>query len=103
MGTTGILTSGYRIGPYDVGSALVEHEAVTEAAVVQKPDPERGNHLVAFVIPPPGVTPEQDLATDIRPWNTAWGKHEYSKKLGSSIASPRPSPERFDEWNSKLG
>ncbi|XP_043350252.1 acyl-coenzyme A synthetase ACSM4, mitochondrial-like isoform X3 [Dermochelys coriacea] len=45
-----ILSSGYRIGPFEVESALMEHPAVTEAAVVSSPDPTRGEVVKAFVI-----------------------------------------------------
>nr|XP_025040483.1 acyl-coenzyme A synthetase ACSM3, mitochondrial-like isoform X3 [Pelodiscus sinensis] len=45
-----ILSSGYRIGPYEVEYALMEHPAVAEAAVVSSPDPIRGELVKAFVI-----------------------------------------------------
>jgi acyl-coenzyme A synthetase/AMP-(fatty) acid ligase len=45
-----INSSAYRIGPFEVESALVEHAAVVEAAVVGKPDPERGEIVKAFVV-----------------------------------------------------
>ena len=45
-----ITTSGYRVGPFDVESALLEHDAVIEAAVIGVPDPERTEIIKAFVI-----------------------------------------------------
>ncbi len=45
-----INSSAYRIGPFEVESALVEHPAVVEAAVVGKPDPIRGEIVMAFVV-----------------------------------------------------
>ncbi|MFJ4292302.1 AMP-binding protein [Cupriavidus sp. NPDC089707] len=45
-----ITTSGYRVGPFDVESALIEHPAVVEAAVIGKPDPERTELIKAFVV-----------------------------------------------------
>lgn len=45
-----ITTSGYRVGPFDVESALVEHPAVIEAAVIGKPDPDRTELVKAFVV-----------------------------------------------------
>src|SRR3990167_9850253 len=45
-----ITTSGYRVGPFDVESALIEHPAVVEAAVIGKPDPERTELVKAFVV-----------------------------------------------------
>lgn len=45
-----ITSSGYKIGPFDVESALLEHPSVVEAAVVGKPDPERTEIVKAFVV-----------------------------------------------------
>nr|XP_034987959.1 acyl-coenzyme A synthetase ACSM3, mitochondrial-like [Zootoca vivipara] len=45
-----ILSAGYRIGPYEVEHALMEHPAVAEAAVVSSPDPVRGEVVKAFII-----------------------------------------------------
>ncbi len=45
-----ILSAGYRIGPFEVESALIEHPAVLEAAVVGSPDPERYQIVKAFVV-----------------------------------------------------
>jgi acyl-coenzyme A synthetase/AMP-(fatty) acid ligase len=46
-----ILSSGYRIGPFEVESALLAHPAVAEAAAVAAPDPERGAVVRAIVVP----------------------------------------------------
>lgn len=45
-----ILSSGYRIGPFEIESALIEHPAVGESAVVSSPDPIRGEVVKAFVV-----------------------------------------------------
>ncbi|XP_064376369.1 acyl-coenzyme A synthetase ACSM3, mitochondrial-like, partial [Dromaius novaehollandiae] len=45
-----INSAGYRIGPFEVESALIEHPAVVEAAVVSSPDPIRGEVVKAFVV-----------------------------------------------------
>merc|ERR1719343_1977937 len=45
-----IISSGYRIGPFEVESALIEHDAVLESAVVASPDVERGQVVKAFVV-----------------------------------------------------
>ena len=50
-----IKASGYRIGPFEVESALIEHPAVQEAAVVGSPDDIRGLIVKAFVILKPGI------------------------------------------------
>ena len=49
-----ILSAAYRIGPFEVESALLEHPAVAESAVVGKPDPDRGQIVKAFVVLRPG-------------------------------------------------
>lgn len=61
-----ITSSGYRIGPFDVESALLEHPAVVEAAVVGKPDPERTEIVKAFVVLAAGVAPSDELAEELR-------------------------------------
>ena len=45
-----IKSAGYRIGPFEVESAILAHPAVAEAAVVGKPDPRRGQIVKAFVV-----------------------------------------------------
>ena len=45
-----IISAGYRIGPFEVESALLEHPAVVESAVVASPDPVRGEVVKAFVV-----------------------------------------------------
>lgn len=61
-----ITTSGYRVGPFDVESALLEHEAVIESAVIGKPDPERTEIIKAFVVLRPGYEPATELAEQLR-------------------------------------
>ena len=57
-----IISAGYRIGPFEVESALVSHEAVAEAAVVAAPDDERGSIVRAVVVLRDGFSPSDDLA-----------------------------------------
>ncbi len=57
-----IISAGYRIGPFDVESALVSHPAVAEAAVVAAPDDERGAVVRAVVVLRGGFSPSDDLA-----------------------------------------
>ncbi|XP_068100910.1 acyl-coenzyme A synthetase ACSM3, mitochondrial-like [Hyperolius riggenbachi] len=51
-----ILSAGYRIGPFEIESALIEHPAVTESAVVSSPDPIRGEVVKAFVVLSPSYS-----------------------------------------------
>ena len=61
-----IKASGYRIGPFEVESALIEHPAVLEAAVVGSPDDIRGLNVKAFVILKPGIKPSEALIREIQ-------------------------------------
>lgn len=54
-------SAGYRIGPFEVESALLDHEAVQECAVVASPDPERGAVVKAFVVLQPGHNGDDSL------------------------------------------
>jgi len=58
-------SSDYRISPFELESALIEHEAVAEAAVVPSPDPVRGLVPKAFLILRPGREPTRELALEI--------------------------------------
>lgn len=75
-----ITSSGYRIGPFDVESALIEHPAVIEAAVIGKPDPERTELVKAFVILQKGYEPSDALAEELQ---------QYVKRRLSAHAYPR--------------
>ena len=55
-----IISAGYRIGPFEVESALVAHPAVAEAAVVAAPDDERGSVVRAVVVLRDGYAPGDD-------------------------------------------
>ncbi len=60
-----IKSSDFRVGPFEVESALIEHPAVSEAAVVGSPDPNRYQLVKAFVILSPGYEPSRDLALEL--------------------------------------
>ena len=61
-----IISAGYRIGPFEVESALVSHPAVAEAAVVAAPDEERGAVVRAVVVLRDGFAPSDDLAGELQ-------------------------------------
>jgi acetyl-CoA synthetase/medium-chain acyl-CoA synthetase len=61
-----IISAGYRIGPFEVESALVEHPDVVEAAAVAAPDPDRGAIVKAYVVLRPGVEPGDALAERLK-------------------------------------
>jgi acyl-coenzyme A synthetase/AMP-(fatty) acid ligase len=74
-----ILTAGYRVGPFEVESALVSHPAVAEAAAVAAPDPERGAVVRAIVVLRAGQ-PSEQLATELQ---------EHCKRLTAPYKFPR--------------
>ena len=61
-----IIAAGYRIGPFEVESACLEHAAVREAAAVASPDEIRGNVVKAFIVLAEGHEPSDELADDIK-------------------------------------
>jgi acetyl-CoA synthetase len=61
-----IISAGYRIGPFEVESALVEHDAVAEAAVVAAPDDERGAVVRAVVVLRDGYAASDGLARELQ-------------------------------------
>jgi len=75
-----IKTSGERVGPFEVESALIEHPAVIEAGVIGKPDPLRGEIIKAFVKLKEGVKPSEKLKEDIA---------QFVKKHLAAHAFPR--------------
>ncbi len=75
-----ILTSGYRIGPFEVESALIEHAAVAESAVVASPDEVRGEVVKAFVILAPGYTGSPELVKELQ---------DFVKKVTAPYKYPR--------------
>ena len=61
-----IISSGYRIGPFEVESALVSHPAVAEAAAVAAPDPERGSVVLDVVVLRDGYAGGDELARELQ-------------------------------------
>jgi acetyl-CoA synthetase len=60
-----IKSAGYRIGPFEVESALLAHPAVAEAAVVGVPDARRGHIVKAYVVLAPGRVPYPGLEDEL--------------------------------------
>lgn len=75
-----IKSAGYRIGPFEVESALVEHPAVLEAAVVAKPDTMRGAIVKAFVVLRKDRTASEELKCELQ---------EHCKRVTAPYKYPR--------------
>jgi acetyl-CoA synthetase len=60
-----ITSSGYRIGPFDVESVVMEHPAVAEVAVIGKPDPQRTEVVKAVIVLKSGMEGTEDLKSEI--------------------------------------
>jgi acyl-coenzyme A synthetase/AMP-(fatty) acid ligase len=77
-----IISAGYRIGPFEVESALVEHPAVIESAVIASPDAVRGEIVKAFVILAPGYAPSDELATELQEYvKTVTAPYKYPREI----------------------
>jgi acetyl-CoA synthetase/medium-chain acyl-CoA synthetase len=75
-----ISSAGYRIGPFEVESALLEHPAVMESAVVASPDADRGAIVKAFVRLKAGVERSAELAVELQ---------EHVKRITAPYKYPR--------------
>lgn len=75
-----ITSAGYRIGPFEVESCLIEHPAVAESAVIGKPDPERTELVKAYVVLRPGNAPTPELTIELE---------QFVKQRLSAHAYPR--------------
>jgi len=104
-----ILASGYRIGPFEVESALLEHPAVAESAVVSSPDEVRGEVVKAFVILTPGYTPSDELRKALQDHvKQVTAPYKYPRKIEFVESLPKtPSGKirrvalREKEWKGK--
>ena len=77
-----IKSAGYRIGPFEVESAILKHPAVAEAAVVGKPDALRGQIVKAYVVLKPGCAARGGLEAEIVDVvKTHVGRHQYPREI----------------------
>jgi acetyl-CoA synthetase len=77
-----IISSGYRIGPFEVEDALISHEAVTEAAAVASPHEERGNVVKAYVVLAPGYEASETLKEELQAFMKAeTAPYKYPRRI----------------------
>ncbi|GAB7081353.1 AMP-binding protein [Megalodesulfovibrio paquesii] len=85
-----IKSSGYRIGPFEVESALITHAAVVEAAVTGVPDPERGQVVKATVVLAPGFSPSEELTKTLQAHvKTVTAPYKYPRIIEYVEALPK--------------
>jgi acyl-coenzyme A synthetase/AMP-(fatty) acid ligase len=77
-----IISAGYRIGPFEVESALIEHPDVVEAAAVAAPDADRGAVVKAYVVLRPGVTGDDTLVRRLQDHvKTVTAPYKYPRQI----------------------
>jgi len=94
-----IKSSGYRIGPFEVESAILHHPAVAEAGVVGKPDPLKGQIVAAYVILKPGQTRTPALVREIQ--DTARrlvGNHAYPREVEIVDSLPKTETGKIQRF-----
>ena len=85
-----IISAGYRIGPFEVESALVSHPAVAEAAAVAAPDDERGQVVRAVVVLREGYPPGDSLARELQDHvKTQTAPYKYPRLVEFAQALPK--------------
>ena len=87
-----IISAGYRIGPFEVESALLEHPAVADAGVVAAPDAERGSIVRAVVVLRDGFDGRPELARELQDHvKTVTAPYKYPRRVDFVDALPRTS------------
>jgi acetyl-CoA synthetase len=85
-----IKTSGERVGPFEVESALVEHPAVVEAGVIGKPDALRGEIIKAFVVLTKGYKPSEKLDKQLKIFvKRHLAGHAYPREIQFAKSLPK--------------
>jgi acetyl-CoA synthetase len=94
-----IKSAGYRIGPFEVESAILKHPAVAEAAVVGKPDALRGQIVKAFVVLKPGRAVERGLETEIVDVVKIYvGRHQYPREIEFLAELPKTETGKIQRF-----
>ncbi|MBI1366810.1 MAG: AMP-binding protein, partial [Alphaproteobacteria bacterium] len=85
-----IISAGYRIGPFEVESALIEHPAVVESAVVSSPDEIRGEVVKAFVVLAKNQAPSDDLISELQEHvKRTTAPYKYPRKIEFVTSLPK--------------
>jgi acetyl-CoA synthetase len=95
-----IKSSGYRIGPFEIESVIMELPYVLECAITGVPDEVRGQVVKATIVLAKGAEPSEALKKEIQEYvkhHTA--PYKYPESSNSSTVYPKPSVVRSEEWN----
>jgi acetyl-CoA synthetase/medium-chain acyl-CoA synthetase len=85
-----ITSSAYRIGPFDIEHALLEHPAVVESAAIGKPDPMRGEIVKAFVVLAEGYSPSDELRHELQQHvKQATAPYKYPREIEFVASLPK--------------
>ena len=101
------MSSGYRIGPFEVESALIQHPSVAESAVVSSPDETRGEVVKAFVVLTQGFEASEALKKELQDYvKQVTAPYKYPRRLEFIASLPktvsgkiRRIELREKEWN----
>jgi acetyl-CoA synthetase len=98
-----IKSSGYRIGPFEVESAILHHPAVAEAAVIGKPDPLKGNIVKAYVTLKPGQTDSPNLLKEIQAAvRRILGDHAYPREVEVVDSLPKTESGKIQRFKLRM-
>jgi acetyl-CoA synthetase len=94
-----IKSSGYRIGPFEIESAILKHRAVAEAAIVGVPDALRGQAVKAYVVMRPGAVATEQLADEIVELVKATcGKHQAPREVAIVQSLPKTQTGKIQRF-----
>lgn len=94
-----IKSSGYRLGPFEIESAILKHGAVAEAAVVGVPDPLRGQAVKAFVVLRPGAARPPQFADEIVDLvKSTCGRHQAPREIAIVESLPKTQTGKIQRF-----
>jgi acetyl-CoA synthetase len=94
-----IIMAGYRIGPFEVESVILTHEAVAECAAIAAPDEIRGEVLEVVVVLQPGTQPSDELTVEIQTLvKTGFAAHAYPRHVHYVDALPKTPSGKIQRY-----
>lgn len=94
-----IKSAGYRIGPFEVESALLKHPAVAEAAVVGKSDAMRGQIVKSFIVLRAGFSPSDALSDELVSMvKASVGRHQYPREIEYVDSLPKTETGKIQRF-----